>query len=689
MAGLFYYLLCIITGLAAISVFLPGIGNFTEKTYSGKKIDFPSVFVLFPASVIVGTLPMAWLTYALACAFSKSENPLGTANVITIIADLIFIGTVFAFRRKAVFQTVKNSVRGIRAKDIIFLLFVSSITFFIMFLTFYVSNGALGVGLSVFSDFAPHLGMIRSFSCGNNFPTSYSHFAGEDIKYHFMFQFLVGNMEFLGMRIDLAFNIPSAVCMICLCMLLYSLSVKLFGKRAVGMLAVLFFLFRSGSAFTDYISEIDGSFKDIVQSLKDNGSYIGKTEHEDWGLWNLNVYVNQRHLAFGMAMAVLAVMLMLEPVFSAIKRISEKLKKITEKSGYGFFAESACFVRESLFSKEGWLVKSFRLPIFCGLMLGAGAFFNGACVIAALLVLFFLAFIADRRLEYLIAAAIAVLLSLLQSKIFINGSALQLRWEPGFLAQVKTFFGTVKYLNMLLGILPVVLAAAFLMVNGWYRWILAAFISPIIFAVTFQMTTDVAVNHKYIMIGCMFVCAFAAALIYKIYVKRGIAAKAAAILIICLMTCTGIYDFSVLVKKNAPSNSGSVLFDLNDPVTRWVMSHSDADDIFLTDWYSLSNVVLGGGMLYYGWPYYAWSAGYDTLEREEQVHMMYEAPDPDTLRQLVEKNNIRYIVVEFANRTNENYFVREDVIQTTFECVYTQGEGEWKFSIYDTKSVKL
>ena len=89
-------------------------------------------------------------------------------------------------------------------------------------------------------------------------------------------------------------------------------------------------------------------------------------------------------------------------------------------------------------------------------------------------------------------------------------------------------------------------------------------------------------------------------------------------------------------------------------------------------------------MLYYGWPYYAWSAGYDTYAREEEVHAMYEAGTSDKLSALVQKNNIRFIVVDFPARSNEWYYVNEHNIARTYECVYSQGEGDWSFKIYDT-----
>lgn len=684
MFGLIYYILCFMVGLVLVSLIIPGIYSFTEKTYSGKKLNFSSAFVLVPAAMVVGTLVMGWTTYGLALLFADTGKALTFANAIVMTIAVFFVALGLILIKKEGKISFSGLKKGFTFKDTFVLLFLTTLTVFIMFLTFYVKDGELAVGISVFSDFAPHLGMIRSFSTGNNFPTSYSHFGGEDIKYHFMFQFLVGNLEYLGLRIDWAFNLPSIVSLVCAGMLLYTLAVKLFGKRSVGILALIFFLFRSGGAFITYISEIDGSWSDILANLRENTTYIGKTAHEDWGLWNLNVYVNQRHLAFGISILLLVINLMLEPVFEAMKRISRGVEKQVEKKGDTFNVRFSAFLQELVFRKEGWLVKDLRVCIFCGLLLGLGAFFNGACIIACLLVLLFLAFLTDRRLEYLIVAVIAVVLSSVQSAIFVDGSIMEFRWEPGFLAEVKTFFGTLDYLKELLGILPVVLVAAFLMVNSYYKWILVAFMSPIIFAATFQMTPDVAVNHKYIMIGCMMVNLFVAAFIYKLYHKRGVANRVVAIMLIILLTCTGVYDLNVLIKKNSPYYGGSMLYSLDDPVTEWIMTNTDSEDIFLTDWYSLNNVVLGGAMLYYGWPYYAWSAGYDTDFREEQVKLMYEACSSEELERLVKENDISYIIVDQAARENENYVVREDVISATYPCVYTQGEDYRKFSIYAT-----
>ena len=123
-----------------------------------------------------------------------------------------------------------------------------------MFYVFHVKDGMLYAGYSVFSDYAPHTAMIRSFSWGNNFPTQYPHFGGEDVKYHFMFQFLAGNLEYLGLRMDIAYNLISILSLESFLMMLYMITVRITGSRAAGVLGSCLFFFRSGTAFFRYVS---------------------------------------------------------------------------------------------------------------------------------------------------------------------------------------------------------------------------------------------------------------------------------------------------------------------------------------------------------------------------------------------------------------------------------------------------
>lgn len=66
-----------------------------------------------------------------------------------------------------------------------------------------------------------------------------------------MFQFLTGNLEYLGMRIDIAYNAVSSLSLWCFFIMLYSMAKRFFGSMSAGVLSVLFVVFRSGTAFSD------------------------------------------------------------------------------------------------------------------------------------------------------------------------------------------------------------------------------------------------------------------------------------------------------------------------------------------------------------------------------------------------------------------------------------------------------
>ena len=89
-------------------------------------------------------------------------------------------------------------------------------------------------------------------------------------------------------------------------------------------------------------------------------------------------------------------------------------------------------------------------------------------------------------------------------------------------------------------------------------------------------------------------------------------------------------------------------------------------------------------MLYYGWPYYAWSAGYDTYTRDAEVKKMYQSTSVEKLDALIKEHNIRYIIIDHDCRTSSEYHVREDVIEAAYETVFEHDSGDWMVRIFDT-----
>ncbi len=683
MLGILYILICTLCGAVLCGLL------FKNLKQPAKVAGLPVFLVELPAWYLTGTLLVTWLVYLVSYLFQGTKQPLLFGNLITGLLVFIFL-MLYGMWKKPPFWKKWCSKKGTGIKEFFFtnaseqaygpiLYTVAAVCFtaFLMFLTFKVIDNSIYVGYSVFSDFAPHLGMIRSFSLSNNFPTQYAHFAGEDIRYHFMFQFMVGNLEYLGLRLDFAFNLPSMFGMIAVYLLLFVLVVRITKNRLCGYLTAFLFTFRSSFTVFRYMAEQGKG--NVINALKTNTEFLGYTQNENWGLWNLNVYCNQRHLAFALAMLVLAVLLF----FPYVERMGEKLLQVQGEKK----ASLACRMEQLkalFFTKTAFGVLDVKFAVGMGVFLGALAFWNGSVLVATLAMLFFMAAVSEYRLDYLITALLVLVLYFCQSSLFVEGSVVSPAYFFGFLAENKTMWGVVLFIVELTGIVLFIAFAGATMVKGTKRYMLLVFLVPFILAFTLALTGDITVNHKWIMMSLMLVSMFAALVLANLFQSRDWFKRGIALVLLVVLTATGMYDLTTIVKRN----QNYLIFSYDDPVTNWIADNAICDDIFLTPYYSLNNVVMGGAMLYYGWPYYAWSAGYDTYARDYEVKKMYQASSVEELDALIQKNNIRYIIVDHDCRTSSEYTVREDVIEAAYETVFEHDTDAWMVRIFDTTKKK-
>ncbi len=711
MLGIIYLMVGVLFGYAVCETLFPKFNKIGEKTFSGKDLYLPSYYIRVPAWVLAGLIPLTWVTYLSAYVikvFCGAEYPLTAANLVSILLFMTAAVLLIWFRVRKQWTKEKGN-KGDRKALIAELMFFGLLLLFfteLMFNTFRVEDGQLLVGYTVHSDFAPHMGMIRSFSYGNNFPTQYAHFGGEDVKYHFMFQFLTGNLEFLGMRLDWAFNLLSIFGLMATCTLLYALAAKLTGKRVVGTLTVLFFVFRSSPSFFRFLAGLPK--EEMWQRIKEQSEFFSYTQKEEWGLWNIKVYCNQRHLAFAIVVMLLALHFFLPYMYEMAEKLKTKrAESATGKKNSGSILEWICnagkifgaYIKEFFFTKTAFGLKHPWRALALGILLGGMSFFNGSVVIACCAMLFFMAAVSDYRLDYLITALTALILSVLESKLFITGSAVAAQYFFGFLADNKTLFGALDYMWRLWGVLLLFVAAYFCFGRGVKRYLVLVFSVPLVIAFTvfliagIEVTPEnlylveyyISVNHKFVMLSEMLLSVFPAIIIGELFVKDSICTsqpiwlrRVVGAALVLIMTLTGIYEYRIVRMQD----KYHVHYDLQDPVTVWINENTDSEDLILTGSYDLNPVVLGGGMLFYGHSYYAESAGYDTTTRGQAVRQMFGARSSQELDELVKEYGIDYIIVDIEAR--EEYTVRENVIAMTYEAVYTQGEDEWKFTVYDT-----
>lgn len=665
MLGILYIVLSFLTGKEAAG-FLLETGENREKRGN-------QIWLLISASFGIGTLLLTWCVYVVSWFLRvcvHSENPLFYGNLTVMTAAVAGLFFLYLYRirhnRSWKMHGIVQQKQLLKKECILYgLLFL--FLMYIMFYVFYIRDGILYSGFTVYGDYAPHTAMMRSFSMGENFPTQYPHFGGEDVKYHFMFQFLVGNLEYLGLRLDLGYNLVSILSLAGFLMVLYGISYRMFKSFWAGAAAIVFFFFRSGTAFRRYLWE-HLQAGDLVRTLEENTAFIGYTTNENWGLWNFNVYLNQRHLAFGLLMAAVAVWTFMDWV----------------EAGCSHKEQGFLWVRNRFFTKEAWICRNVDTAILLGLFLGLTAFWNGAALIGGLLILAGLAVFSDGKLDYVICAGLAVLFSELQSKIFVSGSVMSPSFYWGFLADNKSISGVLWYLVEISGFFFVGMIVAAVFLKRGQRVVLMGCLLPMAFAFLVSLTPDINVNHKYVMISYAFVTVFWGWIVRCVFLagknswKKWVGRAATAVLCICL-SATGIYDYVIILRDNDSAHRMTV--NMESSLTDWLSANLKKNDLLLTPEYTMNEVTMSGAMLYCGWPYYAWSAGYDTGYRAGQAVLMYTTDDPELLKAAVKQEKITYILFE-EDMEFEQQECREDIIRETYPLVYTSEDG--RIRIYET-----
>jgi hypothetical protein len=389
--------------------------------------------------------------------------------------------------------------------------------------------------------------------------------------------------------------------------------------------------------------------------------WIGKTPHEDWGLWAMvDVFTNQRHLAFGYAMLMLT-LLFVYPLF---------LKPaLTESSAGGpFIQRCLAGFKNNFASREAWLPLNWGMAIAMGLLLGLSGFWNGAAVIGTLLILFVMTFPSAHKLEFLIIAVLAMALSAFQTVYFIGPGPTGLRPELviGFLAPHRDLLGILSYYTELLGIFPLVVLAGLVTLPKRQLWLVAAFLTPLIFANYIKMIPEIAMNHKYVALSVFLLNIVVARFLLSLFQGGKMLKAGLAVVLTVMLTVTGLFDFLTFVTLNQRYH---VLRE-HEPLMVWVKYHTRPEDIFLADWYSIHPVLMAGRKLYYGWPYYAWGAGYNTLGRENMVKEVFAATKPDEIPGILLSKGIRYVIIDDSLRQSQNFSLNEQYFKDNFEMVY-------------------
>ena len=731
MLAILYLIIAIFFGTQLIRFLIPDIRRLyvgiASETDTIEKV--PTMLFLLPAGTLVGLLLSSWITYFLAYIMHP-YIPADTANLLpaNIVSMCIFAYLACLFWQRCFLRNYRESQKpgykmlpgfnrhpGSITFYLTSILLVLSAVAFVYFYTCFTSGNSVRLGFSIFSDFSPHVAITSGFGNGSNFPTQYPHFAGDNIQYHFMFYFLTGNLEALGLPLVWAINLPSILCMGSALTLLGTLAVLLSSRRSAFFFAPLLVLFRSAwnvfHQFSELKSVPGATFGSVIETITKQSSWYGYTFRDEWGIWAINVYANQRHLAMGVGLVLVFIFLFL-PHFrrmflhlSRSKGVGAKCKK--------FFAS-----REAWIARKQDPLRPWGSVILGSLIALAMPFFHGSCLICALLVLFGMAVFSEFRLGYAVVAAVSVISASVQATFFAGGASnvASFKYNFGFVvpelagkekAGISTVFsslGTIADYLFKMGFLTVILPAVLfvgLLVYGivkkknLYRPVLLlAFAIPMVFAFFCQVSLEVLANHKFIQVSfILFDIAIAGllanllALPLKLRSKKAADAEdgeeaaekgmlpkkafipiqiVSAAVCLCLtfgLTATGISEWCIYYNLNT-HEGGYVELHPDAQIVDWIDKNTGEDDIFLTPMWSVNDFFLSGRRVYYGWPYFAWSAGHDTETRQINYQWLLCGCNGNIseFRRYCDEMGIRYVILSddyYGNTETSDYYYPE------------------------------
>ncbi len=524
-------------------------------------------------------------------------------------------------------------IRTIRIAEVLLFLGLLLFSVWLMFHTFSYDGKTQTMLIAkwAMSDFGSHIPLIRSFSLGDNLtrmlkgkPAEYPLFPGEPIRYHFLFYALVGFFERIGIRLDLALNIPSIIGFFLLMVAIYALSVKLFHDRRIAVLSLLFFLFNGSLSFIPFFPQFPLSMTTISDIVN---AHVFPA-FAPWGpgdisaFWNLNIYTNQRHLALAFSLALLF-------VYTLIALDGKKYKT--------------------------------QLPwaILWGLVLGLFPFFHQpTLVIFALIgVIYFLLW---RRLRWLlmVIGGVAAILLILQIPLLTYGVR-TLSYYPGYLVhdsligQKTIFQATVRFLSYWfqnLGGHMVLIPIGFLLVDKRVKKVFLPIFLLFLVANLFKFSIEVAASHKFfnffLILGNMLSAFVIVRLIDHIKMSSqwviGLLGYLSIGLLVVFLTLSGIIDFFVIANdryvpiRDIPANEEAA----------WFLNHTPTEAIVLNSSFLYHPASLAGRKIFLGWAYFPWSAGYDTEKRSRVMRQIYESDNEKVFCPLLRRYAITYITVE-------------------------------------------
>lgn len=504
-----------------------------------------------------------------------------------------------------------------------------SFSFYLMFHTLSYDTQVQSITISskAWSDFGAHLPLIRSFSRGAN-ATRLSLlqkiesplFPSEPIRYHFGFYAFAGLLERLGMRLDYAVNIPSALGFFLMLVMSFVFSYTLFSSVVVSILSVIFTLFNGSLSFIRF-------FTDHPISLHTPINIITNSKFPSFGpwdggiinaFWTLNIYTNQRHLALAYGLSLFIIFM--------TRKKTKSIYIALMMSVLLYIHFPAAFMTTIFLAWIFLIKKNIRLKLFYSALL-------------SLPTLFFLS-----------------------STAYI-GSPITVNY--GYLIQGPlTIFSFISFWFYNIGFHSILIPLGIVLSPRRVRKSIAVpllliFLIPNVF----RLSEDMINNHKFfnffMIIGSMF-SAYAV-------VRIGLIRRIGPISLICItffLVFSGIIDLFPIIND---SRGAVVSHDKRQDIL-FFENHTNPNDIIANSTWFYHPASLAGRAIYSGYTYFTWSYGYDQGKREQELLSVYQADTLTTLCSLLSTFNISHVEL---SKTPEDYIKPNLALWNSIPAEYT------------------